>query len=83
MDANKALMAKMLAEDGPAMDFEVSRTIDTQAIEGLGVTFSEAAMASLSQQMIMWVGTRIMRYGEQTGAMPQTLRVTVTVETQA
>ena len=70
---------EMVVMPGPTMDLVVSRSMETIDRDGLGVTISQEALEQLSAEMTTWVGTRILRQGEETGIMPQSLKVTLTV----
>jgi hypothetical protein len=74
MSDGQALFEVMMAIEGDEFDFEYSRgKIET------GKTFSEAAMQNLRDQMITYVGTRVMRRWEKTGEPPTALRVEMRV----
>jgi hypothetical protein len=74
------LFDALLKLDGPTMDFVVERSLETVNRDGLDVTISRDALEALHFQMITWVGTRLLRSGEEKGLMPQGMKVTVTVE---
>lgn len=71
---------EMLDMDGPEATFEVGRTAEAQDRDGLSGTISQKAMDALVSQMGMWVATRIMRFQEDNGIMPQNVTVTLNVD---
>ena len=79
-EERRDLFDALLKLDGETMDFVVERSMETVNRDGLDVTISPEAMEALDFQMITWVGTRILRSGEEHGLMPQGVKVTVTVE---
>lgn len=66
---------RFMEVDGPSIDFVVERNEITE-----GKSFSADAMDAVNQQMILWVGSRIMRAWEQRNEPPSYLKVTVTAE---
>jgi hypothetical protein len=64
-----------MAIDGPSMDFVVER----EALEP-GKSFSKDAMDAVNQEMILWVGSRVMRAWQQRNEPPSYLKITVTAE---
>lgn len=77
------MYADMLATVGKSLSVELIRTPEAQARDGLDATFSEQMMRDLNQQMLTWVGTRMIRYHEHTGLAVQNVKVTLTVEVSA
>jgi hypothetical protein len=73
----------MAATAGKTISVQWERTAEAQARDGLDTTISEQAMRDLNQQMLTWVGTRMIRYQEQTGLAVQNVKVTLTVEVSA
>lgn len=70
----EALWPKMLDMDGAALELVVERVQ-----VGHGVTFSAEAMEQLHDQMLVWVGTRVMRRWNTTHEPPSRLTVEITV----
>jgi hypothetical protein len=54
--------------------------VDAQLREGLDVSFSEDAIQDLYMQVMTWVGTRILRFHQESGVMPQTAQIRLTVD---
>lgn len=79
----QALYDEFMATDGPDIDLAVVRSTEAQLRDGLGTTLSVDATERLHAQMIAWVGTRVMRYHQQHGLMPQSVKVTLQVEVEA
>jgi len=73
---NEAIWQAMLAVDGDSLDFEVERRPEE------GVSFSADALDLLGRQVMVYVGTRVMRRWATTAEPPTVLRVTVTVAVQ-
>ena len=73
----------MAATAGKTIRVKLERTPEAQARDGLDATFSEQMMRDLNQQMLTWVGTRMIRYHEHTGLAVQNVKVTLTVEVSA
>lgn len=68
------LMPEMMTWDTEEADFVVERArIDP------GTTFSAEAMEHLHDQLLVFVGTRIMRRWNKTGEPPTALTVTIKV----
>lgn len=78
MDARQ-LLTEYMNIDGPAMDFIVQRDIHAQDRDGLGAGISQQAMEDLNQQVMTFIGTRMMRFQVERGVMPQNLKVELVV----
>lgn len=74
------LIDHMATLPGGDHEFVVQREIEAQDRDGLGAGISAEAMRTLDQQMITWVGTRMLRFEKERGVMPQSVRVVVSVE---
>lgn len=76
-DTRKMLWARFMEMDGTEIDLEVHR-------DGIqpGRTFSAEAMEMLHDEMLVWVGTRIMQRWEATNEPPTVVRVSVSVAVQ-
>lgn len=79
MDQEKLLNA-MLTMDGGEHEFIVQRNVEAQDRDGLGAGMSPEAMQMLHQSMITWVGTRMIRFEQERGVMPQNVKVSISVE---
>jgi len=66
---------QFLEIDGPEMDFVVQR----DSIEE-GTSFSAEALDAVSDQIIMWMGSRILRAWNQRNEPPSHLKISVSVE---
>lgn len=66
-------------EPGPTIDLVVERPLEAQDRDGLDRGISREAMVALNNQMIGWVGTRLMRFHDEFGLAAQHVTVTVTV----
>lgn len=73
----------MLTAEGNTVVFMAVKTLEQQAKDGLDETFDIAIVEDMSVAFIQWIGTRIIRYEESNGLMPQSMRVTITVDLQA
>lgn len=73
----------MMAMGGSSIDLVIEREITAQDRDGLEAGPSAEAMTNLNNEMITWVGTRIMRYYGTTGLMPQVVTVTLDVKMNA
>lgn len=80
MSAEEDVLDSMLAMPGAEHEFVMQRAIEAQARDGIGVGMSPEAMEALQFSMTAWVGTRLLRFNKERGAMPQTVKVVVTVE---
>lgn len=74
---------EMMDMPDATLSIGVNRTATAQDRDGMGATISPQAFAALQEQMGAWVGTRVMRYEQQTGLMPQQITVTITVDVHA
>jgi hypothetical protein len=69
--------------EGSTLKIALDRDVEAQASEGLGMSFSEGAMQDLHMQLMTWVGTRMLRFAEDNGVMPQTMTVKLNVDLTA
>lgn len=76
-------VAGMLTAGGNTVVFMAAKTLQQQAKDGLDETFDIAIVEDMSVAFIQWIGTRIIRYEGSHGLMPQSMRVTITVDLQA
>lgn len=74
---------KMMEMDGTQMVFSVDRTATAQDRDGLSYTMSQQAFDALREQMTTWIGTRILKYQDEIGLMPQMIQVSVDVNMSA
>ena len=70
-ELNNDAFDKWMSMDGEAITIEVTRGTGAQDRDGLSSSISSEAMTSLQQQMTMWLISRILRYENDTGLMPQ------------
>lgn len=76
LDAGEAYAAMMVI-DGADLEIVMERkTVDP------GVSFSAEAMDDLGTQLMVWVGTRVMRRWQATGEPPTALVVRIHAEAQ-
>lgn len=80
---SEQMYEKMMKIDGPNMEFVIGRGIEAQDRDGLSKTISQEAFDTLMQQIRVWIGTRVMRYDDQSGVMPQTVTVNISVDVEA
>ena len=69
---------KMMEIDGDTINLAFDRSEQAQARQP-NLFFSKEAMEALERQMVMWVGSRMMRKYNQTGKAPQSIEVQVRV----
>jgi hypothetical protein len=70
--------ALMLAMPGAGVDLEVERT-ERMAVREVGTTLSAEAVTELSEQMTMWVASRMLRAMDR-GRPPRRVTVFLRVE---
>ena len=70
-ELNNDAFDKWMSMDGEDITIEVTRGTGAQDRDGLSSSISSEAMTSLQQQMTMWLISRILRYENDTGLMPQ------------
>jgi hypothetical protein len=74
---------EMLESDGDSIALVIQRPIEAQAKYGLDTTFSADVLDEIAVAVTTWVGTRVVRYHDAHGLMPQTIRIALTVQVEA
>jgi hypothetical protein len=74
---------RLMSVEHHTMSTRIERTMAAQARDGLDGTFSREAMDDLNAEVINFIGTRIARYYDATGLMPQSMEVMLNVEVSA
>jgi hypothetical protein len=80
--SNKYLDEFMLI-DGTTANLVVERTTEALLRDGIDVTISVEAMDDLVAQMAAWVGTRMLRFHNETGLGAQHIHVVLEVALSA
>lgn len=74
---------KMLQVPGDNLELVIQRSMEAQGRDGLDASFSRDVMEGLEAQMRFWIGSRIIRFSDERGIMPQTMTITLNVELEA
>lgn len=62
---------KWMALDGNEISIDVVRGVGAQVRDGLSSSISQEALKSVQEQISMWLLSRLIRYQDETGLMPQ------------
>lgn len=81
--SNEEIFNRMMKMEGGELSLTVNRTPTAQDRDGLSASLSPEAFDVLMTQIKTWVGTRMVRYGQETGLMPQNVNVSVDVTVSA
>jgi hypothetical protein len=72
-------VGQMMNFDGNELEVQIHRDMEVVERDGLDATFSEAALQAMSLDINAFIGTRIIRYGQQHNVLPQSMTVVVEV----
>lgn len=83
-ERQRQLFEQFITIEGNEFQFEVGRDRQTIARDGHQAGFSQDALDTLHAHLIIFIGTRTLRYQHQHGVMPQqmTVRIRVSLDHQ-